>query len=50
MEKWRKIVNNAQKIFQEDLSLVEIGLRCSPIQLLETRFLHCDPHTGNLSK
>nr|UXY87383.1 BC1 family protein [Cryptomonas sp.] len=45
-----RLVNNSVKILQEDISLIEIGVRCSLVQLLEIGFLHCDPHGGNLIK
>mmetsp|Transcript_46970 Transcript_46970/g.117698 ORF Transcript_46970/g.117698 Transcript_46970/m.117698 type:complete len:517 (+) Transcript_46970:3007-4557(+) len=45
-----RLVKNSAKAMQEDVSLIEIGVRCSLVQLLETGFLHCDPHGGNLIK
>ena len=45
-----RLVKNSSKTMQEDVSLIEIGVRCSLVQLLETGFLHCDPHGGNLIK
>ena len=45
-----RLVKNSVKSLQEDVSLIEIGVRCSLVQLLETGFLHCDPHGGNLVK
>lgn len=35
---------------QDDLRLVEIGVRCSLEQMLEEGFYHADPHPGNLLK
>eukprot|EP00955_Chlamydomonas_euryale_P020880 221331-Chlamydomonas_euryale.AAC.1 len=34
----------------DDLSLVEIGVRCSLEQMLDEGFYHADPHPGNLLK
>ena len=34
----------------EDLALLELGIRCTLSQLLETGILHADPHGGNLRK
>jgi predicted unusual protein kinase regulating ubiquinone biosynthesis (AarF/ABC1/UbiB family) len=34
----------------EDLPLVELGIRCTLSQLLETGVMHADPHGGNLLK
>lgn len=45
-----RLVKNSAKTMQDDVSLIEIGVRCSLVQLLETGFLHCDPHGGNLIK
>lgn len=45
-----RLVKNSVKVLQEDISLIEIGVRCSLVQLLEVGFLHCDPHGGNLIK
>jgi predicted unusual protein kinase regulating ubiquinone biosynthesis (AarF/ABC1/UbiB family) len=45
-----RLVKNSVKVLQEDISLIEIGIRCSLVQLLEIGFLHCDPHGGNLIK
>lgn len=45
-----RLIKNSSKTMQEDVSLIEIGVRCSLVQLLETGFLHCDPHGGNLIK
>eukprot|EP00798_Chlamydomonas_sp_ICE-L_P014464 gene14464-20478_t len=33
---------------QDDLDLVEVGVRCSLEQMLEEGFYHADPHPGNL--
>lgn len=33
---------------EDDLRLVEIGVRCSLEQMLESGFYHADPHPGNL--
>lgn len=33
---------------QNDLELVEVGVRCSLEQMLEEGFYHSDPHPGNL--
>ncbi|KAL4420222.1 hypothetical protein ABPG77_011046 [Micractinium sp. CCAP 211/92] len=33
---------------QDDLRLVEVGVRCSLEQMLEEGFYHADPHPGNL--
>ncbi|KAF5839993.1 ABC1 family-domain-containing protein [Dunaliella salina] len=35
---------------EEDLALVEAGVRCSLEQMLEDGFYHADPHPGNLLK
>jgi len=45
-----RFVKNSLKSMQEEVSLIEIGVRCLLVQLLETGFLHCDPHGGNLIK
>nr|UXY87878.1 BC1 family protein [Cryptomonas curvata] len=45
-----RLVKNSVKVLQEDISLIEVGVRCSLVQLLEVGFLHCDPHGGNLIK
>lgn len=45
-----RLVRNSSKILQEDISLIEVGVRCLLVQLLEIGFLHCDPHGGNLIK
>lgn len=34
----------------EDLELLDLGIRCTLSQLLETGVLHADPHGGNLRK
>lgn len=34
----------------EDLPLVELGIRCTLSQLIETGVMHADPHGGNLLK
>ncbi|GJQ12805.1 hypothetical protein GpartN1_g4596.t1 [Galdieria partita] len=44
----QKIVNEGNIIRKEDAALVEIGIQFSLKQLLETGFLHADPHGGNL--
>ncbi|EME28548.1 aarF domain-containing kinase [Galdieria sulphuraria] len=44
----QKIVNEGNFIRKEDAALVEIGIQFSLKQLLETGFLHADPHGGNL--
>lgn len=33
---------------EDDLRLVEVGVRCSLEQMLEEGFYHADPHPGNL--
>lgn len=45
-----RLVKNSVKVSQEDISLIETGVKCSLVQLLEIGFLHCDPHAGNLIK
>jgi predicted unusual protein kinase regulating ubiquinone biosynthesis (AarF/ABC1/UbiB family) len=45
-----RLVKNSVTVLQEDISLIEVGVRCSLVQLLEVGFLHCDPHGGNLIK
>jgi predicted unusual protein kinase regulating ubiquinone biosynthesis (AarF/ABC1/UbiB family) len=45
-----RFVKNSIKSMQQEVSLIEIGVRCLLVQLLETGFLHCDPHGGNLIK
>ena len=45
-----RLIKNSVKVLQEDISLIEVGVRCSLVQLLEVGFLHCDPHGGNLIK
>ena len=35
---------------QEELKMVEIGVRCSLEQMLEEGYYHSDPHPGNLFK
>eukprot|EP00871_Galdieria_phlegrea_P000948 jgi/Galph1/1854/GphlegSOOS_G524.1 len=44
----QKIVNEGNVIREEDAALIEIGIQFSLKQLLETGFLHADPHGGNL--
>mmetsp|Transcript_40253 Transcript_40253/g.82387 ORF Transcript_40253/g.82387 Transcript_40253/m.82387 type:complete len:510 (+) Transcript_40253:101-1630(+) len=45
-----RLVKNSVRVSQEDISLIETGVKCSLVQLLEIGFLHCDPHAGNLIK
>ena len=40
-----KLTNNSP---QEANRLVNIGIKCYLMQLLETGFFHADPHPGNL--
>ena len=41
-------MGRVQRNPQDDLRLVEVGVRCSLEQLLEYGFYHADPHPGNL--
>jgi aarF domain-containing kinase len=40
--------NGGSSDVEDDIRLVEIGVRCSLEQLLEFGFYHADPHPGNL--
>jgi len=44
-----KLVTDSQ-VKPEDFPLVELGIRCTLSQLLETGVMHADPHGGNLLK
>ena len=41
---------NSSLVPKEDLPLVELGIRCTLSQLIETGVMHADPHGGNLLK
>nr|UXY86928.1 BC1 family protein [Cryptomonas paramecium] len=41
---------NSISILQENTLLIEVGIRCLLVQLLEVGFLHCDPCVKNLMK
>ncbi|AEA39000.1 ABC1 family protein (nucleomorph) [Cryptomonas paramecium] len=41
---------NSINILQENTLLIEVGIRCLLVQLLEVGFLHCDPCVKNLIK
>lgn len=43
-----KLISPDAKISANDSSLINVGIRCTLSQLLDTGFLHCDPHGGNL--
>jgi len=40
----------ASKVAPEDLPLLNLGIRCTLSQLVETGVMHADPHGGNLLK
>lgn len=43
----RRLNNEEHQIQQDDLKLVNIGVRCSLEQMLEEGFYHADPHPGD---
>ncbi|KAG5179566.1 ABC1 family-domain-containing protein, partial [Tribonema minus] len=45
-----KVVNERAKVSPNDLALLQVGIQCTLMQLLDKGFLHADPHGGNLLK
>lgn len=43
-----KLVDDSATVREEDVPLVEVGIRCCLTQLLDVGYLHADPHAGNL--
>eukprot|EP00854_Cymbomonas_tetramitiformis_P006710 gene6710-8030_t len=45
-----RLIDSDAVVSAADLPLVNLGIRCTLSQLLQTGFLHADPHAGNLLK
>ncbi|KAF6004909.1 hypothetical protein F1559_003947 [Cyanidiococcus yangmingshanensis] len=44
----RRLIDETATVRRDDIPLIKLGILCSLMQLMETGFLHADPHTGNL--
>jgi predicted unusual protein kinase regulating ubiquinone biosynthesis (AarF/ABC1/UbiB family) len=44
----RRLIDETATVRREDIPLIKLGILCSLMQLMESGFLHADPHTGNL--
>ncbi|CAN0421053.1 unnamed protein product, partial [Phaeothamnion confervicola] len=45
-----KVVDQTARVSPADMPLLQVGIQCTLMQLLDKGFLHADPHGGNLLK